>query len=209
MSLSPCELRGSERRFSEGQHWRQFAQSFNLALVRYRSSWNISVEWRKLVTMRKSIWICIVVAVAIAAISLGFMRKKTSKLSRSIPNPCLHDVQLRTYAQWRQTVTFPYLGPEAKLQRVRDNYDKVQVGASKGEVLNAFGSPDFEEELAPKEPNRPCLGNSFVYYFQKPEETNNELEDKRIEVFLTPDGKVKSIFGNIGSTDKGGHVSDH
>ena len=65
---------------------------------------------------------------------------------------------------------------------------KRQLWPSRGrflkeKVLNAFGPPDFEDELAPKEPNRPCVGYEFMYYFQKPDETNHELKDKRIDVF--------------------------
>jgi outer membrane protein assembly factor BamE (lipoprotein component of BamABCDE complex) len=89
---------------------------------------------------------------------------------------------------------------------VTDNYSHVEVGSSKEEVLKAFGPPDFEEEGYPKEPYRPCAGYVFMYYFEKPEETNNEIKDKKIEVFFAQDGKVNWIVGNIGLVEKGGYA---
>jgi hypothetical protein len=172
-----------------------------------QSSRNTADEWRKVLTMRKQsrfASIGIVVA-AIASMSLGLMLENASKL-KALSSTCPHDKELKTYQQWRKTVTFPYMGPETKLRRVKDNYGHVEVGSSKEEVLKAFGSPDFEEEIYPKEPNRPCRGYAFTYYFEKPEETVNEFKDKRIEVFFTPDGKVNRIVGNVGLAEKGGYA---
>jgi hypothetical protein len=101
-------------------------------------------------------------------------------------------------------MAFPYLAPEAKLRRVKDSYNQVEIGSSKEEVIKAFGPPDYEQEMYPKKPNRPCLGYAFTYYFEKPKETVNELKDKTIEVFFTPQSRVAWITGNVGLLDKGG-----
>jgi hypothetical protein len=122
----------------------------------------------------------------------------------SAANNCPHDKGLPTYEQWRQRVVFPYTASEEKLRRVKDNYDHVGIGSSKNEIIEAFGLPDFEEELSPKEPNRPCTGYEFRYYFEKPEEMTNELNDKAIAVFFTPSGEAEWIVGNVGLAEKGG-----
>jgi hypothetical protein len=160
----------------------------------------------KLQTMRKQSWLAsigIIVVLAIAAILLGLKHENAGRRNASLSSTCRHDKEFRTYDEWRQSITFPYVGPNAKLQRVMDNYARVDVGSSKEEVVNAFGPPDFEEEMYPKEPNRQCLGYAFTYYFEKPEETVNELRDKRIEVFFAHDGRVNSIVGNVGLAERG------
>jgi hypothetical protein len=156
---------------------------------------------------RRSLFLLVGIPVLaiIAGVSLAHNREnRSSKSNVSVPPTCQHDRELRTSQQWLQTVTFPYIGPEAKLQRVKENYSRVEVGSSKQEVLDAFGSPDFEEESAPKELNRPCLGYEFRYYFAKPEEATNEIKDKNIEVFFTNEGKVSWVVGNVGLAEKGG-----
>ena len=163
----------------------------------------------KLLTMRRKTRfasIGILVVVSVVVMLLGLMRENASQRITSGSSPCPQDKELRTYPQWRQAVTFPYAAPEAKLRRVTDNYSLVEVGSSKEEVLKAFGPPDFEEGLAPKELNRPCTGYSFTYYFEKPEETMNEIKDKRIEVLFTRDGKVFWIAGNVGLVEEGGYA---
>jgi len=144
------------------------------------------------------------VVATIVVMSHGLTFATPSNRKASAATTCPHDGELRTYQQWRQTVTFPYVAPEAKLHRVKDNYNQVEVGSSKEEVIKAFGSPDFEQEMYPKEPNRPCIGYAFTYYFEKPEDLVNELRDKKIEVFFTPSGNVKWIVGNVGLPEKGG-----
>ncbi len=158
---------------------------------------------------RRSLFVLIgvIVAVLIAAFLLGFVLENGSKRSVHASSTCLHDKELRTYDQWRQSVTFPYIAPEGRLERVKDNYSRVEIGSSKEEVLKAFGPPDFEEEMYPKEPNRPCLGYEFMYYFEKPEETVNGFKDKRIEVFFTRGGTVKWLVGNVGLAEKGGYAN--
>ena len=146
--------------------------------------------------------ITIILVVAIAVMWLAFRHHTGSKWHQSLAHTCPHDKELRTYDQWRKAAAFPYIAPETK-RRVEDNYSDVEVGASKGEVLKAFGPPSFEEEASPKEPNRPCI-YEFMYYFAKPEETDNELTDKRIAVFFTRDGKVNWIVGNVGLPEKSG-----
>lgn len=101
-------------------------------------------------------------------------------------------------------MVFPYAASKEKLRRVKENYDHVGIGSSKNEIIEAFGPPDFEEELSPKEPNRLCTGYEFRYYFEKPEEMTNELNDKAIAVFFTPSGKAELIVGNVGLAEKGG-----
>lgn len=146
----------------------------------------------------------IFVIATIAVISLDHKGESiSSKPNAGFTSTCPHDKELSTYEQWLPTIRFPYIGPEAKLRRVKDNYNRVEVGSTKQEVFNAFGPPDFEEELHPKEPNRPCLGYEFMYYFEKPEETTNEVKDKKIQVFFTRDGKASWIAGNVGLAEKG------
>jgi hypothetical protein len=147
----------------------------------------------------------ILVLAITAVVSIAHNREnRSSESNANLPSTCPHDKELRTSQQWLQTVTFPYIGPEDKLRRVKENYSRIEVGSSKQEVLDAFGFPDFEEESVPKEPNRPCLGFEFRYYFAKPEEATNEIKDKNIEVFFTNEGKVSWIVGNVGLAEKGG-----
>jgi hypothetical protein len=141
--------------------------------------------------------------VTIPILLLGLTPACRENQSTRAVNDCPHDTGLRTYEQWRRQVTFPYAAPE-KLHRVRINYDRVGAGSSKDQVIEAFGSPDFEDEGYPKEQNRPCIGYEFRYYFEKPTEATNEINDKAISVFFTPSGKAKWIVGNVGLPEKGG-----
>jgi hypothetical protein len=72
---------------------------------------------------------------------------------------CAHVETLRTGEQWLQSVKFPYAAPRERVRQVIDNHNRVEVGSSE-----AFGPPDFEQDLIPKEPWRPCVGYDFVYY---------------------------------------------
>lgn len=153
---------------------------------------------------RRYLFSVAIIIVLIGAIALlGLVRENARKQTVRVSNTCPHHREFRTYDQWQHQVTFPYVGPEAKLQEVKRNYSLVEAGSSEQEVLKAFGAPDFEEEIYPKQLNRPCLGYEFSYYFEKPDEASNGSKDKRIEVFFTPNGKVKWIVGNIGLADKG------
>ena len=103
---------------------------------------------------------------------------------------CPHDDELRTFSQWRQSVTFPYLAPASKLRKVKDGYGLVDIGSSKKEVIQAFGPPDFEEEMYPKEPRRPCIGFEFAYYFEIPgDDFANGINDKNIVCTFPRKGK--------------------
>lgn len=98
---------------------------------------------------------------------------------------CPHDKEFRTYEEWTRTVTFPYVAPEERLRRVKENYSRIDVDASKRAIVEAFGPPDFEQESIPKEPWRPCIGYELDYFFAMLEAGNdNEIKDKRIQVRL-------------------------
>lgn len=143
------------------------------------------------------------VAATTATMSLDIAIKSHQRGSSACP----HDNELRTYQQWRQTLTFPFTAPTEKFQRVKDKYNLVGVGSSKHDVVQAFGPPDFEEEIIPKEPWRSCIGYDFLYYFEKPDgEIDNEIKDKRIEVFFSIDGRANWIVGNVGLPEKGGYA---
>jgi len=117
---------------------------------------------------------------------------------------CSHDKGFKTYDEWIKSVTFPYTAPDEKLRRVTANYGRIGVGSSKEVIVEAFGPPDYEREMIPKEPWRPCIGYDFVYYFEKPEsDIVNEAKDKNINVFISPDGKADWIVGNVGLAEKG------
>lgn len=143
----------------------------------------------------------------ISVISLTFVFDNAVKSHQEGDPACPHDKELRTYQQWVQTVKFPYAAPKERLRRVKNNYDQVEVGSSKKDVIEAFGLPDFEQEDIPMEPWRPCTGYEFFYYFEKPDGViDNEIKDKRVQVFFTIDGKVHWIVGNVGLADKGGYA---
>jgi len=114
---------------------------------------------------------------------------------------CAHVKTLRTGEQWLESVKFPYAAPRERVRQVVDNYSRVEAGSSEKQVIEAFGPPDFDRDLIPKEPWRPCVGYDFVYYFQKSTpETDNMLQDNalsKIEVSFTPDGKVYRIGGTV------------
>jgi len=148
-----------------------------------------------------------VAVVTIALISLDFILDNAIKARQKGDSACPHDKELRTYQDWTRTVTFPYTAPDEKLRRVKENYSHVDVGSSKQAVIEAFGPPDFEQEVIPIEPWRPCAGYEFVYYFSMLAAGNdNEFKDKRIEVFFNVDGRAHWIAGNIGLPEKGGYA---
>ncbi len=155
-------------------------------------------QGKKALIATLAILAALVVAIVALGITIAHRVERTTGWTR-----CAHDPNFRTYAQWRQQVEFPYAAPADKLQRVKKNYDSVTVGSSKNEVIAAFGLPDLEEELYPKEIDGSCIGYDFRYYFAKPEEMTNEFNDIKLEVFFTPAGKVRWIVGNIGLPEKG------
>jgi len=111
---------------------------------------------------------------------------------------------MRTYEQWRESVKFPYVAPQVRKDQIVKNYDRVGVDSTKQDFVVALGEPDYEEELSPKEPSRPCMGYTLVYFLEKPGDVANEIRDKRIEAFFSPDGKATWITTNIsGLTEKG------
>jgi len=112
---------------------------------------------------------------------------------------------MRTYKQWEEAVRFPYTAPQARQKRIVNNIERVGVGSTKEEFVEALGEPDYEEEMYPKESNRPCIGSEFAYYFQKPDsDIVNEKRDKRVEAFFSPNGKATWIWSNItGIREKG------
>ena len=114
---------------------------------------------------------------------------------------CPHDVTMRTYQQWEGSVSFPYTAPQIRRERIVNNIEKIGVGSTNEEVVAALGEPDYEQEMYPKEPNRPCIGYEFMYYLEKPEDLANEIHDKRIEAFFSPAGKTTKIFSNISEKD--------
>src|SRR5262249_21106543 len=117
-----------------------------------------------------------------------------------------HDPTLRTYKQWRESARFPYTASEVRRELIVKNYERVAVGSTKEEFVAAFGEPDFEEELYPKEPNRPCKGYAFTYYFEKRDgNLDNEARDKRIEAFFSPAGKATWIVSNFGGLSEKGN----
>ena len=61
-----------------------------------------------------------------------------------------------------------------------------------------------QDEDETRELNRLCVGNDLVYLLEKPEEDGNEIRDKRIDAFFSPDGKAHWIAANIsGLAEKG------
>ena len=117
---------------------------------------------------------------------------------------CPHDAGMRTYEQWRESVKFPYVASQIRKGQIVKNFDRVGVGSTKQDFVAALGEPDFEEEMYPKELNRPCIGYVLTYYLEKPEDMVNEIRDKKIEAFFSPAGKAHWITTNIsGLTEKG------
>ena len=140
----------------------------------------------------------VIVVVVVAAMSLDVVLDNAIKAHQRGDIACPHDKDLRTYQQWLQSVQFPYNAPRERVRQVVDNYGQVKVGSSKKEVIEALGPPDFEQEMIPKEPWRPCVGYEFLYYFEKSDgETDNLLKDSRIDVFFTADGRANWIMGTV------------
>jgi hypothetical protein len=78
------------------------------------------------------------------------------------------------------------------------NYNRVGIDSTKEQFVEALGDPDYEWEMYPKEPNRPCLGYAFIYFFEKSDaDLVNEIEDKRVEAFFSSAGKAKRVVSNI------------
>lgn len=144
--------------------------------------------------------LAIVGAVVLSAFVLDFVFTKWV-ISRQRNTHCAHVETLRTGEQWLQSVKFPYAAPRERVRQVIDNYSRVEVGSSERQVIEAFGPPDLEQDLIPKEPWRSCVGYDFVYYFQKSNhEMDNILKDRglsKVEVSFTADGKAYRIGGTV------------
>jgi|KBSMisStaDraftv2_1062788.scaffolds.fasta_scaffold662679_2 hypothetical protein len=141
----------------------------------------------------------------IAVESLDLISTHVVREHQKDKSACPHDKEFKTYEEWTKSVTFPYVAPDERLQRVRENYSRVGVGSSKDAIVEAFGPPDYEREMIPMEPWRPCIGYEFYYSFSMLEAGNdNEIQDKRIEIFLNVGGKAEWIAGNVGLPEKGG-----
>jgi hypothetical protein len=101
-------------------------------------------------------------------------------------------------------VKFPYVAPRARQEQIANNIERLGVGSTKEEFVGALGEPDYEEEMNPKELNRPCIGYEFTYYFEKPEDGANEKRDKRVQAFFSSNGKATWIVSNVsGIAEKG------
>ena len=111
---------------------------------------------------------------------------------------------MKTYKQWRESVQLPYTATNGRKERILRNFDRVSVGSTKNDVVASLGEPDYEEEMYPMEPKRPCRGYAFTYYVEKPEDLTNEDRDKRVQVFFSPIGKATSVVTNVsGLSEKG------
>lgn len=122
---------------------------------------------------------------------------------QSVSGNCPHDARMKTYQQWRDSVSFPYTAPQLRKERIVKNYDRVGVGSKMDEFVSVLGEPDYEGELYPKESNRSC-GYEFMYFFEKPEDAVSEIRDKKIEAFFSTTGKATWIVTNIsGLSEKG------
>ena len=127
---------------------------------------------------------------------------------RSVSRKCLHDPGMKTYDQWRDSISFPDTAPPLRRERIVKNFDRVGVGSTKDEFVATLGEPDYEQELYPKESNRSC-GYAFMYYFEKPEDFVNEVRDKKIEAFFSASGKATWIVSNIsGFSEKGSPTTE-
>ena len=127
---------------------------------------------------------------------------------QSLSRNCPHDARLKTYAQWSDSVKFPYAAPQVRKERIAKNFDRVAVGSTKDEFVAALGEPDYEREFYPKVTNRSC-GYEFVYYFEKPDDVDDEIRDKNIEAFFSTTGKATWIVSNIsGLSEKGSPTTD-
>lgn len=141
----------------------------------------------------------IVVAVVGGAISLGLMwLDRPGTWEPTAASRCPDDKDIRTYSQWRQSVTFPYTAPESKLRQVKDNWNQIDLGSSREQVLKAFGPPDFQQDLYPKQIHPPCVGYMFEYYFD-----SNGTVDSQMEVWFSRDGKAYWIIDSVGLVEKG------
>jgi hypothetical protein len=114
---------------------------------------------------------------------------------------CPPDARIPTREYWRQQLSVPYRASFERVKRVRLNYDRVVVGSSKEEVLQAFGPPDFEYVLPSNGICIPCA-YAFTYYFDKPQQEDNIYKDKVVTVFFKR-GKLVWVAGNVGLPDKG------
>jgi hypothetical protein len=127
---------------------------------------------------------------------------------QSVSRNCPHDTGMKTYQQWRDSVSFPYTAPQLRKERIVKNFDRVGVGSTKDEFVAALGEPDYEREPYPKESNRSC-GYEFMYYFEKPEDLANEIRDKKVEAFFSTTGKATWVVTNIsGLSEKGSPTTE-
>jgi hypothetical protein len=141
----------------------------------------------------------------IAVVSFDILSTRAVIEHQRDKSACPHDKEFKTYEEWIKTVTFPYVAPDERLQRVKENYSRIGVGSSERAIVEAFGPPDYEQEMIPKEPWRPCIGYELYYAFSTLEAGNdNEIQDKRIAIFLDVEGKAEWITGNVGLLEKGG-----
>ena len=103
-----------------------------------------------------------------------------------------------SYEAFEAGHVFPYAASSARRNQIKTNYGQLRVGLRRDEVARLLGEPDCSEIMFSKGPRDEYLGRAWTYYLDKPNpKMVNLKDDKTVEVFFDPAGKVHWVVSNV------------
>jgi hypothetical protein len=79
---------------------------------------------------------------------------------------------------------FPYRADMSKWSRVTENFQSLELGMSKGEVIELFGEPDAEDFEFKYPDDKKVVGSSFGYYLTRMERELANDQDKAVFLYF-------------------------
>ena len=102
-----------------------------------------------------------------------------------------------SYEAFTSAHVFPYFATPTRKNQIKSNYSQLRVGLGKDDVARILGEPDCSQRLASKE-HQEYRGAAWTYYLEKPDPNLVNLKnDKTVEVFFDPNGKVHWVVSNV------------
>lgn len=141
----------------------------------------------------------LIVAVVMPAAWLAIIGKENSDEIEATERAMAADKDDKpSYEAFVAAHTFPYSASVEKRNRITNKYGRLRVGLTKAEVAAILGDPDCSDQSRSKGPRDEYLGSSWTYYLAKPDyRLSNLKDDKTVEVFFGPTGKVHWVVSNI------------
>jgi len=101
--------------------------------------------------------------------------------------------------------SYPFEAPQARRDKVINNYHNLEVGMPKEQVASILGEPDYSRlDYGPKGPGAKWLGSHWTYQLYKRSSSVN-IYDPSILIFFGTDDRAKWIVPSAieGLTEKG------